>query len=511
MNKGNICIIGAGGTGVKIISALLASWRVIVLDLRREALDNVSKKYPEVELTTVRGDATSYLVLKNINVQSCVQIIVCIGNDELSYEIARLLCNRFKFRNVVFHLKDHTYEKKIEVLNHKVVVTSDIMVNALLNVTTIGYRLGLYVGKGSGEIIQLHLTSSSPLIDKPLKSLKANKSWIIGAIYRSRGLRSRITDSEVSFLNKLNVSKKDRLIIPKGNTILRAGDKILLIGDPSILQSMILYLKVGGPKFPRKYGLYILLCLFEYEKNLSFWFQVNWIIRRIYLEGTRFILSDKECSSDSLETVSSFLKSEIPQLNLKNSFFSSLKKIWKNFKKYSDTSGLLILEKPDHWFKRLIFNRLIFIGICFSFIGKQKPVWIVDNRLRHHSHSIVLVITPEESSMKTIELFFDVALQLKLPVRILQIQQLDILAGLANTKKTEDFLSFANELASLYNINLDVKIVQGNSIQETLKEVSCEELLVFSYKRRSFFNMLIPNVALSIQRKFFGHMLFLIQ
>ncbi len=71
---------------------------------------------------------------------------------------------------------------------------------------------------------------NSSVIGKPLSVLSPNR-WLVAAVYR-----------------------ENTLVVPHGETRFERGDRILLVGDPSILPSIARFLSTGHSEFPLSYG-----------------------------------------------------------------------------------------------------------------------------------------------------------------------------------------------------------------------------------------------------------------
>jgi len=86
------------------------------------------------------------------------------------------------------------------------------------------------IGLGRGELIEIRLLRTSPMLNMPLKNM-APQSWRVAAVFRG-----------------------DALIVPTGETVLQVNDRVLLVGSPDILPSVAEYLHQGLPQFPMPFG-----------------------------------------------------------------------------------------------------------------------------------------------------------------------------------------------------------------------------------------------------------------
>ena len=203
------------------------------------------------QITAHSGDATSYSFLKSIQIKKAYQILITVGSDEIANELINILHERLHFYNIIARITDtilaENLKKKGVMAAHPPETTASFMLSQM----SIGHSIAAYVGKGEGEIMQIQITKSSPLVNRPLRELPPTE-WIIGAIYRAK--KKFLLRSHPTYMGRLQISKDDNLIIPRGDTKVKVGDKLLLIGDPNILKSTAHYLKAGTPVFPTRHG-----------------------------------------------------------------------------------------------------------------------------------------------------------------------------------------------------------------------------------------------------------------
>ena len=276
-NKPYIGIIGCGQVGSTLIKRLLDSWHILVVDKSESVAKKLKSLYEPEQVTCFSGDATSYLFLKNTQIQQAYQILVCIENDKIVNEVIHILQERMMIRNIIAQTTNIVFAENLKKKGVTVAYTPNVIVNFLINQMSIGQNIATYVGKGEGEIMQIQLTKNSPLVGLPLNKIPLRK-WIVGGIYRPK--KKKDTNA-LPYIGRLQVFKSDKLIIPRGSTIPQVGDKLLLIGDPNILKSTIQHLKAGTPLFPKRHGETVISLFLNKESNISAHKQYTWLINNM--------------------------------------------------------------------------------------------------------------------------------------------------------------------------------------------------------------------------------------
>ncbi len=106
-----------------------------------------------------------------------------------------------------------------------------------------------YVGLGTGEIIEAQVPFGSGYAYRHISNIE-QKKWKIAALYRNRAL-----------------------VLPRPSLMIRPGDTLLLVGQPSILKNVYKAIKIETGQFPSPYGrnLYLLLDLSLKNHRRSAW------------------------------------------------------------------------------------------------------------------------------------------------------------------------------------------------------------------------------------------------
>ena len=239
--KMRVVIVGAGSTGYELASRLGSRHQILLVENRAECLE---KYGPAVEaektavaaaghtgITCVRGDGSSRLVLQALYSPewSCA-LVALAGNDEVNLEVGRL-GRAVGFDPVIAVQHADEYADRYGVEHITAINRSDLLADQVeLSLHHKGAVVPSGIGLGRGELVEIRLVRTSPILNRPLKNL-APYRWRVAAVFRG-----------------------DELIVPTGDTGLQVDDRVLLVGDPKILPSVAEYLRMGTPQFPRPYG-----------------------------------------------------------------------------------------------------------------------------------------------------------------------------------------------------------------------------------------------------------------
>lgn len=224
----HVVIVGAGSVGLEVAGRLPAAWTVVVVDLSAEVEPLLRLARPDARL--VVGDATSRLTLDRCELDPRSVLVAATGDDAVNREAARVAGLHFgvEERVVVASQADSAPEDGGPA--PEVVRPADAVAGRVVNRISIEASRAVDVGLGIGEILQVTVLEGSPAVGRVLRDFSA-RHWLVAAVYRS-----------------------GTLVVPHGDTLVQAGDRVLLVGDPADLQDIAPYFRGGAPVFPSQYG-----------------------------------------------------------------------------------------------------------------------------------------------------------------------------------------------------------------------------------------------------------------
>lgn len=221
-------IVGAGGVGTAIASRLPTSWSVVFVDVNAGLEASLRERYPTIRF--VAGDASSRLTLAQCGLDSRSVFIAATPSDLVNREAARIAREHFGVQERVV-VSSEVHDAGMDgIAVAECVRPADAVAGRVVNHVSIEASRAVDIGLGVGEILQVTVLEGSPAVGRALKEFGA-RHWLVAAVYRSGAL-----------------------IVPHGDTRVAAGDRVLLVGDPSDLQDVAPFFRGGAPVFPSQYG-----------------------------------------------------------------------------------------------------------------------------------------------------------------------------------------------------------------------------------------------------------------
>jgi nucleotide-binding universal stress UspA family protein len=324
------------------------------------------------------------------------------------------------------------------------------------NVIQRGLRVAVNVGLGRGEVVEIPILPSSPAVDVRVADLRANR-WLIAAIYRG-----------------------GQIIVPHGTAVIRAGDRLLLSGEPDILPDIADYLRAGVARFPVQYGRRLLAVTSD-QPSEDYFRELNYLATHTRISGLTLLQpgGPKAAMPPSKEW---------PVASTTLSFAERLTSFLRRERDTLD-SGCLILPKPRSGFLARIglfrpaYASLFEILRCPTLLAAGVAAY----------QRVVLAVTESAELTLTTELAVDLSRQLALPLVAVTVSPPDFVSGSEHIAAQGQVLKVVNDIAAQYRVTVESKHLNGNPVRELAGFLRADDLLVLSNRSQRRASLLNPD------------------
>ena len=217
-----IILAGCGKIGVALISVLVAEGHdLVVMDTRREVLDELTNQF---DIMCMEGNGADCETLQEAGVDKADLFIAVTGSDELNMLMC-FLAKRQGAGHTIARIRNPQYNDKSLGFLRQQLDLSMAVNPELLTAQELYHVLKLPAAskvetfsRRSFEMVELRLKEDSPLLGEKLMDLRSHikAKFLICVVHRG---------SEV--------------IIPRGDFVLQAGDRIGLTADRSELWKLL--------------------------------------------------------------------------------------------------------------------------------------------------------------------------------------------------------------------------------------------------------------------------------
>ena len=233
-------LVGAGGAARELVRRLGDAWTVTVIDISEQRLEKI-RGIPGIR--TLPGDGTSRLTLERSGLADADAVVAAANDDEANLEVCRLAQQSGVLRIVA-----------VAATPESLPLYSAAGVRAFSGESLVSRHLELSLehrrytsmafADGRAEAIEFHLAHDAPVVGKSLRELNAEQ-FIVGAVLRG-----------------------DELIIPHGDTRLKAGDRVTVVGINAHFPEIVHTFTSGEARFPLDFGKHVAVAL-ESEEDLG--------------------------------------------------------------------------------------------------------------------------------------------------------------------------------------------------------------------------------------------------
>lgn len=226
----HVVLIGFGAVGKAFLNDIPESWTISVVDHSEESLASCQESHGGQTITKILGDATSRLVLQRSGLSSRTMVAILTGSDTVNREIARIIREHFQVDDLVCLLDNIDNLEASNLSRSEVAVRSTASARFVTNHFSRSEPHLIADQLARGELRVVQVLPGSVAVGKTLLELKPQR-WLVGAIYRN-----------------------EKLIVPHGSTVVESGDRVMLIGEPDVVESVAVFIHGAEAVFPTQYG-----------------------------------------------------------------------------------------------------------------------------------------------------------------------------------------------------------------------------------------------------------------
>ncbi len=204
INPRGVIIVGGGETGAFLAGALdHTSLHVKIIEKDSHRCEELAERLDNV--IVINGDGTDKDLLLEENIHE-MDFMIALTGDEENNVLMSLLARELGVKKIITRISKLSYIPLVSAIGIDTVVSPRLSaVRAILQYIRHGKVISVAPLKGEqAEAIEAEALETSDIVDTPLSQVKFPKGALVGAIVRG-----------------------DEIIIPRGDTIIRARDRLI--------------------------------------------------------------------------------------------------------------------------------------------------------------------------------------------------------------------------------------------------------------------------------------------
>lgn len=448
-----VFIVGLGQSGRELLWRLMSEMPVIGLDLvEKKVTQTMVRIKPPAE--AVMRDGTSRLVWRDLGLLPSDIVVTMTRRDEVNLEACRVAREDFQVRRLFSVTHSGSRESEYAAAGIETVCRSLVLANHLASRVLRDRRTASDVGLGLGEIIEVPILPGSTVIGRPLRAFHAHP-WLVAAIYR-----------------------QDKLIVPHGDTVIQAGDRVVLVGEPHVLAAIADFFKMGEPEFPLRFGRRFGLLHAggrkpELDAAIA---ETGYLAKNTKADGVTLLAVNGQAPAippDANRACGGELRCETAPL-------SERRENWIGELQGRDF-GALILPAPRFF----IWQRLGITPSLLSSALASSAMPVLVSRGSHPYKKILAPVALRSSPLQVAELAIDLARLLGASLSAITVTEPSFAAGSETVSEQKQILDQLQEMSSLYRLPIELLHREGNPIAEIVAEAKNYDLLVLGHRRSS--------------------------
>lgn len=224
----NITIIGAGGVGFNIANMLTQeNHNVTVIDIDAKKTASLNN---EMDLMAIAGNGASPQILKQV--KNSDLLIAVTNNDEINI-LACLVADNFNIKKKIARVSNAEYFDFPDSLDIKklgidlIIDPEKLCAQEIINIVSFPESTeAVEFAGGDAKLIGVKLATDSRLAGKKLIDLKE--------------------EPDIEKIRFIAISRDKELVIPHGDTEIKAGDTVYIMGHTDNLQAIYSYLGIAS-------------------------------------------------------------------------------------------------------------------------------------------------------------------------------------------------------------------------------------------------------------------------
>lgn len=209
-----VVIVGGGRTGFNLGRRLIANaHEVAIVEKDEERANELSK---ELDALVINDSGTNLQILEKAGIEKADALAALTPNDETNLMISKL-AKKFDISRVVARVNETKHAEMFEDVGADATISSVTSTVGLFEKAITGpeiYGL-LSLGGKKADVIEITISEDSMVVGKPIKELDLPELCTIAMITRDGDLAP-----------------------PRGNTVLKEDDRVILAGDPKEITSV---------------------------------------------------------------------------------------------------------------------------------------------------------------------------------------------------------------------------------------------------------------------------------
>jgi len=452
-----VLICGAGRIAIELLNRIGELWDVTIID-PQASQDDILRDFPSVR-KAVTGDASSPVVLGRADIAEQDYVVAVTGDDEINLAVAKEAKAR-GVRHVVAMAYLPANAQALREAGAKVFDITTFVVRDVFHYLQHPRARVVPLGGGLGEVMEIEVAERHWLTGKH-PSVLNDERWRLTSIFRGRDL-----------------------ITPGPDTVIQAGDLLVLVGRPDIFGPVCSLLDCSEPHFPLAYGQDVLLALpgEDDERQKALLDEAMHLIQHTQAKRMAVLTTqDPEQAGQSLDLWSKSV--DIDVISLGERLFRQVETVCAE-----RSIGVAILPWRESSFFQSLAKRTLLR------LAHDLPCPLLAARGTEPYTRILVPFSGSNKSVLALETALDLCRQLDGRLTVAVVREAEFVHGAGGEDWVDKTLELARETARRQQADPEETVLEGNPVKELATLAHDFDLMVVGSNDPSS-GLLTPNVA----------------
>lgn len=216
-----VIVIGDGKIGRTITEEVAKEGHdIIVIDRKPEVIEEIIKRY---DVMGIPGNGASYTTLKNADASNAKVVVAATSSDETNI-LSCLVAKRLGTKDTIARVRDFDYSKQTDIIKNDLGISMVInpeleSANEIFKIINFPEAIRVdSFAKGAVDLVEMYVPVGNPLCGLSIMDIRKNHQIDILICTIRRG---------------------DEVIIPSGDTIIEANDKISITAQKGNIRKFL--------------------------------------------------------------------------------------------------------------------------------------------------------------------------------------------------------------------------------------------------------------------------------
>ena len=462
-----ILICGAGKIARELLKRLGEGWRVTLIDKDGDELEKARGLIPNIE-SVHQEDASSPVVLDNVEVGGFDYVLAMTGNDDVNRVIA-----------------EYAEEKKaghVSVLIHEAEDRdkfSDLDVHTVMASAMVAQSMYYYLQDPRVRV--------TPISSGPATVMEFE------AVHHFRAVGRRALEFNTENSRLVAIYRGKELIYPDADTMIKPEDRMIILGDADTFPQVCGLLECGQPHFPLAYGASLLVALPREDdegRMNAFLDEGLFIAQNTKVKKVRIL-----CASNCFLSVKDRLKAWPHEVD--HTDMAAEGGVADQVRQMADEGGygLIVIPPPS----KNLLSSLVSASLTELTKNLECPLLLARGSAPYKK--VLIPFNGESYAEKAMEVTIDMAKQLGVKeVDAVVVNEPGFITGNDGGDWLEEIGARIDELAHIHKMRIGKVTRKGNPVNE-ISAVSGEYDLIVIGSDKKGKGLFSPNVAEHLARK----------